>query len=56
VVEPVALPAPAANSEEPAAEFDDSLDDEAVADDEDDDRAQPDAPTLVASPPGDSER
>jgi segregation and condensation protein B len=56
VVEPVALPAPTANSEEAVAEFDDTLDDEAVADDEDEDRPQPDAPTLVASPPGDSER
>jgi len=56
VVEPVALPAPAAHSEEAAAEFDDTLDDEAVADDEDEDRPQPDATTLVASPPGDGER
>ncbi len=56
VVEPVALPAPAAQGEEAAAEFDETLDDEAVADDEDEDRPQPDAPTLVASPPGDSER
>jgi segregation and condensation protein B len=57
VVEPVALPASAAHSEEAAAEFDDTLDDEAVADDEDEDRPQPpDATTLVASPPGDSER
>jgi segregation and condensation protein B len=56
VVEPVALPPPAAQSEEAAAELDDMLDDEAAADDEDEDRQQPDAPTLVASPPGDSER
>jgi segregation and condensation protein B len=56
VVEPVALPAPAAQGEGAAAEFDETLDDEAVADDEDEDRPQPDAPTLVASPPGDSER
>jgi segregation and condensation protein B len=39
-----------------AAEFDDTLDDEAAADDEDEDRPQPDATTLVASPPDDSER
>jgi segregation and condensation protein B len=56
VVEPVALPAPAAGSEEAAAEFDDTLDDEVVADDQDEDRPRPDATTLVASPPGDSER
>ena len=56
VVEPVALPPPAAQGEEVAAELDDMLDDEAAADDEDEDRLQPDAPTLVAGPPGDSER
>jgi segregation and condensation protein B len=56
VVEPVALPPPAAQGEETAAELDEMLDDEAAADDEDEDRPQPDAPTLVASPPGDSER
>ena len=56
VVEPVALPAPAARSEEPAVEFDDTLDDEVVADDEDEDRPRPAATTLVASPRGDSER
>jgi len=56
VVEPVALPPPAAQDEETAAELDEMLDDESAADDEDEDRPQPDAPTLVASPPGDSER
>jgi segregation and condensation protein B len=56
VVEPIALPAPTAQGEGAAAEFDETLDDDAVADDEDEDRPQPDAPTLVASPPGDSER
>ncbi len=56
VVEPGALPAPAARSEEAAAVFDDTLDDEVVADDQDEDRPRPDATTLVASPPGDSER
>ena len=56
VVEPVALPPPVAQGEEVAAELDDMLDDEAAADDEDEDRLQPDAPTLVAGPPGDSER
>ncbi len=56
VVEPVALPPPAAQGEEAAAELDDMLDDEAAADDEDEDPPQLDAPTLVASPPGDSER
>jgi segregation and condensation protein B len=52
----VALPAPAEQGEAAVAESDDPLDDEAVADDDDEDRPQPDAPTLVASPPGDSER
>lgn len=56
VVEPVALPPPTAQSEEAAAELDDMPDDEAAADDEDEDRPQLDAPTLVASPPGDNER
>jgi segregation and condensation protein B len=56
VVEPVALPPPAAQGEETAAELDEMLDDEAAADDEDEDRSQPDAPTLVASPPSDGER
>jgi segregation and condensation protein B len=56
VVEPVALPPPAAQGEEAAAELDEMLDDEAAADDEDEDRLLPDAPTLVASPPSDSER
>ena len=54
VVEPVALPPPTAQSEEAAAELDDMPDDEAAADDEDEDRPQLDAPTLVASPPGDT--
>ena len=39
-----------------AAEIDETLDDESAADDEDEDRPQPDAPTLVASPPDGSER
>jgi segregation and condensation protein B len=56
VVEPVALPPPAAQGEEAAAELDEMLDDEAAADDEDEDPVQQDAPTLVASPPSDSER
>ena len=56
VVEPVALPPPAAQGEETAAELDEMLDDEAAADDEDEERPLPDAPTLVASPPSDSER
>lgn len=56
VVEPVALPPPAAQGEEATAELEDMLDDEAAADDEDEDPPQLDAPTLVASPPGDSER
>jgi segregation and condensation protein B len=56
VVEPVALPPPAAQGEEMAAEIDETLDDESAADDEDEDRPQPDAPTLVASPPDGSER
>ncbi len=56
VVEPIALPPPAAQGEEAAAELDDMLDDEAAADDEDEDPPQLDAPTLVASPPSDSER
>jgi segregation and condensation protein B len=56
VAEPIALPPPAAQGEEAAAELDDMLDDEAAADDEDEDPVQQDAPTLVASPPGDSER
>ena len=56
VVEPVALPPPSAQGEETAAELDEMLDDEAAADDEDEDRPQPDAPTLVASPPSDGER
>jgi segregation and condensation protein B len=56
VVEPVALPPPAARGDEMAAEMDETLDDESAADDEDEDRPQPDAPTLVASPPDGSER
>ena len=56
VVEPVALPPPAAQGDEMAAEIDETLDDESAADDEDEDRPQPDAPTLVASPPDGSER
>ncbi len=56
VIEPVALPPPAAQGEEMAAEIDETLDDESAADDEDEDRPQPDAPTLVASPPDGSER
>jgi segregation and condensation protein B len=56
VAEPVALPPPAVQGEEAAAELDEMLDDEAAADDEDEDRPLPDAPTLVASPPSDSER
>ncbi len=55
-VEPVALPAPSEQGEARIAESDETLDDEAVADDDDEDRPQPDAPTLVASPPGDTER
>jgi len=56
VVEPVALPPPVAQDDEMAAEIDETLDDESAADDEDEDRPQPDAPTLVASPPDGSER
>jgi segregation and condensation protein B len=56
VVEPVALPPPVAQDDEMAAEIDEMLDDESAADDEDEDRPQPDAPTLVASPPDGSER
>ena len=56
VVEPVALPPPAAQGDEMAAEIDETLDDESAVDDEDEDRPQPDAPTLVASPPDGSER
>jgi segregation and condensation protein B len=56
VVEPVALPPPAAQGDEMAAEIDEMLDDESAADDESEDRPQPDAPTLVASPPDGSER
>jgi segregation and condensation protein B len=56
VAEPIALPPPAAQGEEATAELDDMLDDEAAADDEDEDRPEPDAPTLVASPPHDGER
>jgi segregation and condensation protein B len=55
-VEAVALPAPAEQGEATVAGFDETIDDEAVADDDDEDRPQPDAPTLVASPPDDSER
>jgi len=59
--EAVALPAPAEQGEATVAESDETLDDDAVADDavaddDDEDRPQPDAPTLVAAPPGDSER
>ena len=56
VVEPVALPPPAAQGDEMAAEIDEMLDDESAADDESEDRPRPDAPTLVASPPDGSER
>jgi segregation and condensation protein B len=61
-----ALPAPESDavSGEPEAagvveleDNDDALDDDAVADDDDeDDVAPPEAPTLVASPPGSNER
>jgi segregation and condensation protein B len=56
LVEPVALPPPGARGDESAAEIDETLDDESAADDEDEDRPQPDAPTLVASPPDGGER
>jgi segregation and condensation protein B len=54
-----ALPAAsddAATGESPAAELDESLDEDGLADDDDAGRGNPQAPTLVASPPPGDER